>query len=111
MAAQLGRGCRVGRRPAPVRWGMYFALSSRPAGLTDVKGSEMRRAAAPRGALPPSQGPMTLMRSLLDDVDILRSVFDSLAVGVVVCDHRGQLVCFNPEAQRILGVELQEVGT
>jgi len=50
------------------------------------------------------------MRSLLDDIDILRSVFDSLAVGVVVCDHRGQLLCFNPEAQRILGVEFKEVG-
>jgi PAS domain S-box-containing protein len=46
----------------------------------------------------------------LDDVGVLQSIFDVLPVGVAVCDHEGKLLCFNPEAERILGVELKDVG-
>jgi PAS domain S-box-containing protein len=46
----------------------------------------------------------------LDDVGVLRSIFDGLPVGVAVCDGEGKLLCFNPEAERILGVELKEIG-
>jgi PAS domain S-box-containing protein len=46
----------------------------------------------------------------LDDVAVLQSIFDGLPVGVAVCDHDGKLLCFNPEAERILGVEMKEIG-
>lgn len=37
------------------------------------------------------------------DSKVLTVIFKNLAVGVVVCDADGQLVFFNPEAERILG--------
>ena len=37
------------------------------------------------------------------DNQVLTLIFKNLAVGVVVCDADGQLVFFNPEAERILG--------
>jgi PAS domain S-box-containing protein len=43
-------------------------------------------------------------KSALDDAAILRAIFESLAVGVVVCDQQGRLLFFNPEAERILGM-------
>ena len=39
----------------------------------------------------------------LEDTEILTAIFESLAVGVVVCDIDGRLIFFNPEAERILG--------
>ncbi|MBZ5582840.1 MAG: PAS domain S-box protein, partial [Acidobacteriia bacterium] len=39
-----------------------------------------------------------------DGLEILRAAFASLAVGVVVCNAHGQLIFFNPEAERILGI-------
>jgi len=49
-------------------------------------------------------------RTLADDVDILRAVFKSLAVGLVVCDQQGNFVFFNPEAERILGMGRKDVS-
>ena len=48
--------------------------------------------------------------SPLDGADFLRSVLNSLAIGVAVCDRQGKLLYFNSEAERILGVELRAVG-
>ena len=40
----------------------------------------------------------------LEQTDVLRAVFQNLAVGVVVCDLDGHVVFFSPEAERILGI-------
>ena len=40
----------------------------------------------------------------LEDTDVLRAVFQNLAVGVVVCDSDGHVVFFSPEAERIFGI-------
>lgn len=53
----------------------------------------------------------TATQTLLDEVDILQAVFKSLAVGVAVCDQHGKLIFFSPEAERILGMGIKEVGT
>ena len=45
----------------------------------------------------------------LNDVEVLQSVFQSIAAGVVVCDKEGRFLCFNPEAERILGLGLKDV--
>jgi PAS domain S-box-containing protein len=46
----------------------------------------------------------------LEDVQILRSVLDSVAAGIAVCDEQGNLVCFNLEAERILTMGSYAVG-
>jgi len=45
----------------------------------------------------------------LNDVEVLQSVFQSMAAGVVVCDNEGRFLYFNPEAERILGLGLKDV--
>jgi PAS domain S-box-containing protein len=39
-----------------------------------------------------------------EDTDVLRAVFQNLAVGVIICDLDGHVVFFSPEADRIFGV-------
>jgi PAS domain S-box-containing protein len=46
-----------------------------------------------------------------DDLSLLSAVFDSLAVGVAVCNAEGALTYFNPEAERILGLGVTEAAT
>jgi sigma-B regulation protein RsbU (phosphoserine phosphatase) len=41
---------------------------------------------------------------------LLRTVLDSLAEGVIVADSDGKFLYFNPMAEKILGIGLQEVG-
>lgn len=43
-------------------------------------------------------------------VEELLWVFQSIAVGVVVCDNEGHFLHFNPEAERILGLGLKDVN-
>lgn len=50
------------------------------------------------------------IRPFLEDVQVLRSVLDSVAAGIAVCDERGNLVCFNVEAERILAMGSYAVG-
>ncbi len=47
--------------------------------------------------------------ALLDDLDILRAILKGLAVGVAVSDRHGKLICFNTEAERILGKRLENL--
>lgn len=42
--------------------------------------------------------------ALTDQTRILRSILDSMADGVVVCDERGRFLLFNPAAERMLGL-------
>jgi len=44
---------------------------------------------------------------ILDEIDVLKAVLANLAVGVAVCDEAGNLVFLNPEAERVLGIELK----
>ena len=46
----------------------------------------------------------------LEDAQILKSVLDSVAAGIAVCDEQGKLVCFNLEAERILAMGSHAVG-
>jgi PAS domain S-box-containing protein len=50
------------------------------------------------------------IKPFLEDVQILRSVLDSVAAGIAVCDEQGNLVCFNLEAERILAMGSYAVG-
>jgi PAS domain S-box-containing protein len=54
--------------------------------------------------------PPASAKSFLEDAQILRSVFDSVAAGIAVCDEQGKLVCFNQEAERILAMGSYAVG-
>ncbi len=54
--------------------------------------------------------PTAPVKPFLDDVQILRSVFDCVAAGIAVCDEQGNLVCFNLEAERILAMSSHPVG-
>ncbi|MFB3827627.1 MAG: SpoIIE family protein phosphatase [Bryobacteraceae bacterium] len=47
---------------------------------------------------------------MLEDAAILKSILQNIAAGVVVCDASGNLLCFNAEAERILGKPAQHVG-
>lgn len=47
--------------------------------------------------------------ALLENVDVLEAVFQSLPVGVVVCDENGQLIFHTAEAERILGTSPKDV--
>ena len=49
-------------------------------------------------------------KSFFEDVQLLRSVLDSVAAGIAVCDEQGNLVCFNLEAERILAMGSRAVG-
>jgi PAS domain S-box-containing protein len=49
-------------------------------------------------------------KSFFEDAQLLRSVLDSVAAGIAVCDEQGNLVCFNLEAERILAMESSAVG-
>lgn len=42
--------------------------------------------------------------ALGEQTRILRSILDSMADGVVVCDERGKFMLFNPAAERMLGI-------
>jgi len=46
-------------------------------------------------------------RKVFDEIDVLKAVLANLAVGVAVCDEAGNLVFLDPEAERVLGIELQ----
>jgi len=46
-------------------------------------------------------------RGILDEIEVLKAVLANLAVGVAVCDEAGNLVLLNPEAERVLGIELK----
>ena len=50
-------------------------------------------------------------KPFLEDVQILRSVLDSVAAGIAVCDEQGSLVCFNVEAERILAMGSRAVNS
>jgi PAS domain-containing protein len=50
------------------------------------------------------------IKPFLEDVQILKSVLDSVAAGIAVCDEQGNLVCFNLEAERILAMGSYAVG-
>jgi PAS domain S-box-containing protein len=45
------------------------------------------------------------VRGGLQDTDILKAIFEHLAVGVIVCDSDGRSLFFSPEAERVLGCE------
>jgi sigma-B regulation protein RsbU (phosphoserine phosphatase) len=47
------------------------------------------------------------VRGILDEIDVLKAVLANLAVGVAVCDEAGNLIFLNPEAERVLGIELK----
>jgi PAS domain S-box-containing protein len=47
--------------------------------------------------------------SLVADIRLLKSIFDSLAEGVVIADANGQFLFFNRAAQAILGVSTEDV--
>lgn len=47
---------------------------------------------------------------LADQINTLTAVLNSIAVGVVVCNREGNLVFFNPEAERILGMGLTDAA-
>jgi sigma-B regulation protein RsbU (phosphoserine phosphatase) len=55
------------------------------------------------------EGSAELSGFLLNDAGVLQSVFQSIAAGVVVCDNEGRFLCFNREAERILGLGLKDV--
>lgn len=46
-----------------------------------------------------------------DDLSLLSAVFESLAVGVAVCNTDGVLTYFSPEAERILGHGVSDAAT
>jgi PAS domain S-box-containing protein len=50
------------------------------------------------------------IKPFLEDVQVLRSVLNSVAAGIAVCDEQGNLVCFNLEAERILAMGSYAVG-
>jgi sigma-B regulation protein RsbU (phosphoserine phosphatase) len=50
------------------------------------------------------------IKPFLEDAQILRSVLDSVAAGIAVCDEQGRLVCLNLEAERILAMGSYAVG-
>lgn len=46
-----------------------------------------------------------------NDLSVLSAVFESLAVGVAVCNAEGALTYFSPEAERILGLGMVDAAT
>lgn len=44
----------------------------------------------------------------MDDFELLKAVFKCLSVGLIVADRQGEILFFNPEAERILGTDLQD---
>jgi PAS domain S-box-containing protein len=44
----------------------------------------------------------------MENLDLLKIVFNRLSMGLLVADQHGKILFFNPEAERILGVNLPE---
>ncbi|MBN2357412.1 SpoIIE family protein phosphatase [candidate division KSB1 bacterium] len=53
----------------------------------------------------------SLQQGLQAEMETLRRVIDSLAEGVIIADNKGRFILFNPVAEKILGIGLQDVDS
>lgn len=88
---------RIIARDGDIRWIRYSAQA--------VKLPGSNRVGRIVGAVQDISEERKAKEHLRDHADVLKSVLDSMAEGVVVADREGRFLLFNPAAERIAGVD------